>query len=126
MRAVEFEISAGWNEIKRAELVIRSATAGLRLIIANTEVINGRQEVLADNVGKKAKAGMIVLGNIRKGERLVLRVPYTAEGDLVELGVKIEVTYTTTKGEFVFASNPTVPVALPLAVNVQDAFKRDV
>lgn len=39
--------------------------------------------------------------------------------------VKIELTFTTPKGEFFFAANPSVPVALPLAVNVQDVFKRD-
>lgn len=73
--------------MKRGELVIKSATAGLRLVIANVEAISGRPEILSDNVGKKAKAGMIILGDMRRDEKLVLRIPYTAEGELVELGV---------------------------------------
>lgn len=117
-KATEIVLDAGGNDILKGELRVRSATAGLRLMTAELQILEG-QGIVETN----EKPGVMTLNNVKRGRSVRLRVPYTSENELTELSVKVEVDYTTDRGDFFFANKLSVAVVLPLAVNVQDVFK---
>ncbi|KAI9815803.1 MAG: hypothetical protein M1827_002199 [Pycnora praestabilis] len=117
-RSIEIEISSGWNRISRGELRLRSASAGLRLHTAEAEIIDGNPTLASNKRG-----GIIDFENFPEGTSARFRVPYGLENDRSDLSIKMEVAYTTEKGGFLFAANPTISITLPLGVNVQDIFK---
>lgn len=117
-KATEIVLDAGENEVLKGELRLRSATAGLRLMTAELQILEGQGVVSANE-----RPGVITLNNFRMGQTVRLRVPYTSENELTELSVKVEVDYTTDNGDFFFGDKLSVAVVLPLAVNVQDVFK---
>lgn len=117
-KATEIVLDAGRNEVEKGELRVRSSTAGLRLMTSELQILEGQSVV-----GTNEKPGVITLNNLAMGQIVRLRVPYTSENELTELSVKVEVDYTTDKGDFFFGDKLSVAVVLPLAVNVQDVFK---
>lgn len=117
-KATEIVLDAGENEVLKGELRLRSATAGLRLMTGELQILEGQGVVSANE-----KPGVITLNNFGMGQTVRLRVPYTSENELTELSVKVEVDYTTDSGDFFFGDKLSVAVVLPLAVNVQDVFK---
>ncbi|KAI5800421.1 hypothetical protein DFH27DRAFT_514584 [Peziza echinospora] len=120
-RKIEVVLSPGWNNVISADVSIKSATAGLRMMMREVELVTA---LLDTGANVKLEGGKIYLANIPAHKNLTLRIPYSAErGELADLAVKIEVNYTTDTGEYVYSGGGTVGVALPLAVNVQDVFK---
>lgn len=120
-RRVEFVISTGWNHVLSAEMTVKSATAGLRMMMREVELLTH-----AHAPGVALDGGKVKLKDIPPHTDLVLRVPYSAEREIGELGVRVEMVYTTETGEYVYAIQLNVTVALPLVVNVQDVFKKEV
>ncbi|KAF8445104.1 hypothetical protein BGX38DRAFT_1331173 [Terfezia claveryi] len=120
-KKVELVITNGWNHVLSAEVGAKSATAGLRMMMREVELLTH-----AHAPGVDLEDGKVKLKDIPPRTELVLRVPYSAERELGALGVRVEVVYITETGEYTYAVQQTVTVALPLAVNVQDVFKRDV
>jgi trafficking protein particle complex subunit 10 len=119
-RAIEIEISSGWNDITYGELRLRAAKAGLRLHTADAEMVDDPLVEIVD----KTKPGIITFGDFPPHYSAKFRIPYQLDNDLNDLSIKLEVEYTTEKGNFLFASTPEVSIALPLGVNVQDIFKQ--
>lgn len=117
-RSVEIDISSGWNEILKGELRIRSASAGLRLHIAEAMLVDG-----SVTIQEKSRSGVIDFQGLSAASSAKFRVPYAFDSELNELSLKIEVSYVTERGQFFYASNPSVSIVLPLGVNVQDNFK---
>lgn len=117
-KATEIVLDTGGNEVLKGELRVRSATAGLRLMTAELRILEGQGVVKTNE-----KPGVMTLNNLKMGQIVRLRVPYTSENELTELSVKVEVDYTTNSGDFFFGDKLSVAVVLPLAVNVQDVFK---
>ena len=119
-RSVEIEVNTGWNHISQGKILLRAGSAGLRLRTADALLLNGNT-ILVD----RFQPGNIGFGELPADTTMVLRVPYDLESDLKEITIKIEVSYTTEKGDFTYACNPKVPSLLPLGVNVQDMFHED-
>jgi hypothetical protein len=120
-RHVEIECSSGWNEITRAEVRLKSASAGLRLRTANASVASG-DVTITDNT----KPGLVAIGTMAANSSTTLKVPYDMEAILQDLTIRIEVDYYTEHGQSQFFSSFTIPVDLPLDVNVHDHFKKDI
>ncbi|EUC43169.1 hypothetical protein COCMIDRAFT_7340 [Bipolaris oryzae ATCC 44560] len=118
-RHIEVEFSSGWNAIKRADIRLKSASAGLRLRTADASIEDGDIE-LEDN---KQTPGVIAIGEMAAGSAATLKVPYDMETILQDLTVKIDVDYFTENGQFQYTSSFVIPVELPLDVNVHDHFK---
>ncbi|XP_014553540.1 hypothetical protein COCVIDRAFT_107443 [Bipolaris victoriae FI3] len=118
-RHIEVEFSSGWNAIKRADIRLKSASAGLRLRTADASIEAGDIE-LEDN---KQTPGVIAIGEMATGSAATLKVPYDMETILQDLTVKIDVDYFTENGQFQYTSSFVIPVELPLDVNVHDHFK---
>jgi hypothetical protein len=118
-RHIEVECKSGWNNITKAEVRLKSASAGLRLRTANATVVSG--EIALD--GKQAP-GVIAFGAMPAKSTAILKIPYDMETILQDLTIKIEVDYSTDSGLFQYVSAFTVPVELPLDVNVHEHFKQ--
>jgi hypothetical protein len=120
-RTLEIELSTGWNEVQSCELHIRAGTAGLRLQTSEAEVAEGAIKIL-----KKSEAGIIQFNSMDSGKTARLRIPFSLEHQVNDIFLKLEISYTTDKGDFFFAINPQMSIMLPLDVNVEDIFKHNV
>lgn len=70
--------------------------------------------------------GGYAFADMAAGTRSTLRIPYTVEHDSVmSISVKLDVSYTTDNGAYVFSKTQSIPIALALGVNVQDVFKHE-
>jgi hypothetical protein len=119
-RHIEIHCASGSNEITRAEVRLKSASAGLRLRTANSSVPSG--EV---GITDKTKPGLVVIGAMAANSSATLKIPYDMETILQDLNIKIEVDYYTANSQSHYFSSSTIPVDLPLDVNVHDHFKKD-
>lgn len=117
-RHIEIQCSSGWNVITRAEIRLKSASAGLRLRTANVSVVDG--DITIED---KATPGTIVIGAIEAHSSAILKIPYDMETILQDLAIKFEIEYHTENGDFLYLSSSAIPVELPLDVNVHDHFK---
>lgn len=117
-RHLEVECSTGQNQIDRAELHLRSATAGLRLHTADAIVAKGEAQLC------KAKVtGVVEFTNAPADAKITIRIPYDSEDGQRKIAISLDVTYYTSKGNFEYLSNPSLPTELALDVNVNDLFK---
>jgi hypothetical protein len=119
-RHIEIQCTSGWNEITRAEVRLKSASAGLRLRTANASVPAG--EV---GITDKTKPGVVAIGALAANSSATLKIPYDMETILQDLNIRIEIDYYTANGQSHYVSSSTIPVDLPLDVNVHDHFKKD-
>lgn len=118
MRTLELELNSGRNDIKSGTMRVRPATAGLRLRIAEAEVVEGELEVAANN-----DSGVIEFTKLPPQSFVRLRIPYTVEEAFTTLSARAEVGYETEQGRFAFSTVHSVVATLPVSVNVQDVFK---
>ncbi|KAJ5806435.1 uncharacterized protein N7503_004037 [Penicillium pulvis] len=121
MRTLELELSSGRNDIKSGTVRVRPATAGLRLRIAEAEVVEGELDVVANN-----DSGTIEFTQLPTRSFVRLRIPYTVEEAFTTLSARAEVTYETEKGRFASSTMHNVVATLPISVNVQDIFKDEI
>ncbi|OOO09366.1 TRAPP II complex, TRAPPC10 [Aspergillus oryzae] len=121
MRTLELELGSGWNDIKSATLRVRPATAGLRLRIAEAEVVEGDIKISADS-----ETGYIEFSQLGPNSFVRFRIPYTTEEHHPTLSARAEVGYETTNGRFSYSSLHSIVSGLPISVNVQDTFKDQV
>ncbi|CAK7275457.1 hypothetical protein SEPCBS119000_006703 [Sporothrix epigloea] len=117
---LELALLSGWNNIENCEMRIRAATGGLRLITTDAKVSDSVHTFSAPVEG-----GIVRFDAISANTVLRISFPFSVEQDLLELCLKVDVTYTTANGVFHFFKMPCVSTSLPLGVNVQDVFKHD-
>lgn len=119
LRHVEITCTTGANDVERAEIRLKSASAGLRLRTADVSV-----ESEHGAVEDSSKPGIIAIGELPANSSITLKIPYDMETILQDLAVKTEIDYFTANGQFQYFSSFTIPVELPLDVNVHDHFKQ--
>ncbi|KAF3931143.1 hypothetical protein ABW20_dc0109740 [Dactylellina cionopaga] len=127
LRTIEIEIDSGNTVVERVEMKIKSLTAGLRLLVSDVLVVNSSDGNSDDTELEFEEGGLIKIGSKSEDKRLrnvTLRIPYKSDGDLVELSIRLEAHLTTDTADYKYITTPSVPVALPLSVNVQDIFTR--
>lgn len=100
------------------EIRLKSASAGLRLRTANATTTSGDAQVL-----EKPSPGVMRIGGIPANTNATFQIPYETETMLPDLTVRMEIDYFTEHGQFQYYSSFTIPVELPLDVNVHDHFK---
>jgi hypothetical protein len=120
-RHIEIECTSGWNEITRADVRLKSASAGLRLRTASASVVSGDVPIV-----DKTKPGLVAIGAMAANTTATLKIPYDMEAILQDLTIRIEVDYFVKEGQSQYFSSFTIPVDLPLDVNVHDHFKQNV
>lgn len=121
MRTLELELYSGRNDVKSGTIRVRPATAGLRLRLAETEVVDGKLEIDANH-----ETGIIEFSQLAPRSFVRLRVPYTMEEALSTLSARVEIGYETDQGRFASSASFSVVSTLPISVNVQDIFKDEV
>lgn len=119
-RSINVELSSGENDISQGKLLLRAASAGLRLHTAKALVDKGELKIT-----DKIQPGTITFDGLPVGTTAYIRVPYSVENDLKDIVVRLEVTYPTPEGDFTYACNSKISILLPLAINVQDIFKQN-
>ncbi|KAF2688814.1 TMEM1 family protein-like protein [Lentithecium fluviatile CBS 122367] len=117
-RHIEIKCTTGWNEIQRAEIRLKSGSAGLRLRTANAASVSADVKIT-----DRPSPGILTIGDIPADTVTTFKVPYETETVLPDLTVKLEIDYYTEHGQFQYHSIFTIPVELPLDVNVHDHFK---
>lgn len=118
-KSIVVKICSGWNEITHGRLSLRAASAGLRLHTARAEIRNGITAVT-----DKSQPGSISFDQLDSNITVDINVPYSLESDLKEIAVRAEVTYTTERGEYVYACGSKISTVLPITINVRDVFKK--
>ncbi|KAJ6256519.1 hypothetical protein Dda_8381 [Drechslerella dactyloides] len=129
MRTVQVELSTDNTIVERVEMKVKSLTAGLRLLLSEIQVVNQHDDSApVDDVALSfGEHGLIKLASTASEKRLgnvVLRIPYKSDGDLTDLSVRLEAHLATDTSQYTYVATPSVPVSLPLSVNVQDIFTR--
>lgn len=121
MRTLELELHSGWNDIQSGSIRVRPATAGLRLRVAEIEVVEGEIEVRPSG-----ESGGIEFSRLEADTLVRLRIPYTVEEPHPTLSARAEISYETSRGRFFYSSTHSIVSGLPISVNVQDTFKDQV
>ncbi|KAL2041608.1 hypothetical protein N7G274_005392 [Stereocaulon virgatum] len=119
-RLIKLEIVNGKEQVTKGKLLLRAASAGLRLHTAEAVVLDSDFEIT-----DKTQPGSISFGGLPADTTASIRIPYGLESDLRDIVVRMEVMYTTSEGDFAYACNSKIPIFLPLAINVQDVFKQN-
>jgi hypothetical protein len=117
-RTLQIRCSSGWNDIRNAEIHLRSASAGLRLRTADATVVGELAKLV-----KPKTPGVIEVLEMPSGSVTTIHIPYNLEDDLREISIGLDVTYVTPEEKFEYMSNPTIRTELPVDVNVHDFFK---
>ncbi|CAK7231455.1 hypothetical protein SCUCBS95973_007922 [Sporothrix curviconia] len=117
---LELALLTGWNDVRHCEMRIRAATGGLRLITTESKVVGSTH-----TFAKPVEGGIVCFDNVTSNTTLRISFPFSIEQDVLELCLKVDVTYTTANGTFLFSKSPSVSTSLALGVNVQDVFKHD-
>ncbi|KAI0482695.1 hypothetical protein GGR56DRAFT_663487 [Xylariaceae sp. FL0804] len=115
---VDVELDTGWNDLTKAGLRVKAATGGLRLLASEAKCLD--PDI---TFSKPPEGGLFSFDAIPKCKTIRVRFPYTLEQETSDITIRIEVSYETEHGSFVFAKTPTIHAALALGVNVQDVFK---
>ena len=119
-RSIKVDIINGKHHISRGKLLLRAASAGLRLHTA--EAVVQESELKIED---QSQPGTISLGGLAADATASVKVPYSIESDLRDIVVRMEMMYTTVQGDFTYAYNSKISNLLPLAINVQDVFKQN-
>ncbi len=83
-KSVEVIISSGWNDVARAELRVRAASAGLRLQTADARTSKGPVRII-----NRPRPGVLELGTIPANTTVRMKIPYALEQDLRDLSVRL-------------------------------------
>ncbi|KAI3333088.1 trafficking protein particle complex subunit 10 [Ustulina deusta] len=116
--SVDVELDTGWNDLKKAEIRIKAATGGLRLLSSQAKCLDS-----CFGFSRPPEGGVLCVDSIPAKTKMRIWLPYTLEQDTPSISLRIEVSYETEHGNFFFAKTPAVRTSLALGVNVQDVFK---
>ncbi|KAI1074535.1 trafficking protein particle complex subunit 10 [Whalleya microplaca] len=115
---VDMELDSGWNDLTGAEVRVKAATGGLRLVTSEAKCLGSSVDF-----SKKPEGGLFSFETIPRGTIVRIRFPYTVEQEILSVSIRVEVSYTTEDGKFFLSKTPAIQTALALGVNVQDVFK---
>ncbi|KAI1477748.1 trafficking protein particle complex subunit 10 [Daldinia eschscholtzii] len=115
---VDIELDPGWNNLATAEVRVKAATGGLRLLTSEAKCVSS-----SASFSQPPEGGLFHFDSISQNDIVRIRFPFTVEQEALNISIRIDVSYTTENGTFFFTKTPTIETALALGVNVQDIFK---
>ncbi|KAF2432160.1 hypothetical protein EJ08DRAFT_136502 [Tothia fuscella] len=121
IRTLEIRCFSGWNDVEKAEIHLRSASAGLRLRTADASLVS-----TVAKLAKPKTPGVLEILDMPPSNDATLHIPYNLEDDLHEISLRLDISYTTPKGKFEHWSHPTISTELAVDVSVHDFFKASV
>jgi hypothetical protein len=121
-RRINLQVYTNGNEIRDCKISTKAATAGLRLRVHHTEMIDEEDDSTVEMV--LDKDGDTRLSNIAPNSTVNLAIPYTLEStDTMLLVMNLQLTYSTPHGTFIYYDSVSINTILPISVNVQELFK---
>lgn len=118
-------IHSGQNTIKGGKIMLKSVTAGLKLMSLRAESEKQINDTTVIST-VEGKPPMIHFGILQPYSNLTVTVPYIIEFDVKNLRLKAFIDYTTESGEtYTYVIDQNLDIALALSVNVQDFHKLD-
>ncbi|TGJ79819.1 hypothetical protein E0Z10_g8937 [Xylaria hypoxylon] len=118
--SVDIELDTGWNTLKKAEIRVKAATGGLRLLSSEAKCLDS-----SFDFSRPPEGGVFCVNSIPARTKMKIRLPYSLEQDTPSISLRIEVSYETEHGSYFFSKTPAVHTSLALGVNVQDVFKHN-
>ncbi|KAJ8115870.1 hypothetical protein ONZ43_g4568 [Nemania bipapillata] len=115
---VDIELDTGWNHVIKAEIRVKAATGGLRLLSTEAKWVDSSFQF-----SQPPEGGVFYVDSIPAKTISRIRLPYTLEQDTPNISLRIEVSYETKHGSYFFSKTPAINTGLALGVNVQDVFK---
>ena len=117
-RSLMVEVQSGYNDVFDAHLVLRPASAGLRLHTSRAKVDDSGD----DMVGNES-SGVVTLRHVEGNKRSTVTIPYELEHDLAKIHLRVEISYNKSDDCFVYVQRAIIELGLSIAVNVQESFK---
>ena len=124
-RSLFIELDTGWNEVEECTVLLKAASAGLRLQV---QAAHGSDRTGAIKVehSEDSDGHYLCLGELARHSEASLQVPFSQENpDATLLAARLQIEYRTKDGTFSLHQNVSVSTILPVSVNVQDNFKED-
>ncbi|ETI24020.1 hypothetical protein G647_03389 [Cladophialophora carrionii CBS 160.54] len=126
VRRLLLQVRPGRNNIKQCKLRLRTATAGLRLNIHDSKLVDERRKSVCLSTAREGDALLMIMNDLGPDSVTDVEIPYTMEvASEPAVTLRIEANYETDEGTFTFHDTLFVKVILPVTVNVQDVFRRD-
>ncbi|GAP92062.1 putative cis-Golgi transport protein particle complex subunit [Rosellinia necatrix] len=118
--SVDIELDTGWNSLNKAEIRVKAATGGLRLLTSEAKRLDS-----TSGFSRPPEGGVFWIDSTPAKATIRIQFPYTLEQDTPSISIRIEVSYETEHGNYFFSKTPVVHTSLALGVNVQDVFKHN-
>lgn len=123
-RKINLHLYSNDNNIRECKISTKPATAGLRLRVYQTELVDHQEDVSVKMT--LDEDGDVRLSNIESNTDVNLAIPYTLENsDTMLLVTNLQITYSTAEETYVYYGSVSVNTILPIGVNVQEIFRAD-
>ncbi|KIV88010.1 hypothetical protein PV10_09187 [Exophiala mesophila] len=123
-RRLCIEILSGHNNVKQCRIRLKTATAGLRLNIHDSVLLDGDKPSHCLRTAREGDTLMMMVDELEPQTCTMVELPYTIEVQSeAAISIRIDATYETDSGTFHLYDVVTINVLLPLAVNVQDVYR---
>lgn len=118
-------IKISWHSTcEEVMLKIKPSTAGCRLDIQATTLVQGTPELCRTELSESGQ--IILLGNTTDTALTTLAIPYSVDHAAIPtISISTELTYKRAGQECKSLQELSILVALPLSVNVQESFQKD-
>ncbi|KAG9771840.1 hypothetical protein ABEF93_007643 [Exophiala dermatitidis] len=124
IRRLLVTIRPGDNDVKQCKLRLKTATAGLRLNIHDSQLLGGEPNTAALRTAREGDALILIVDDLRSGSPTEVEIPYTTEVQTEpSVVLRIDASYETQQGVFTLYDTAVVNVILPVTVNVQDVVR---
>ncbi|KAF7507617.1 hypothetical protein GJ744_010287 [Endocarpon pusillum] len=125
-RSMQIEMKTGWNEIQACTLSMKSGTPGLRLRLHDAKVQAANGLETPSLTGHRESTQAIQVTHCPADSEYKFLIPYTVENaDIPVISARLDIEYSTAKGNFLYSSVVAINTILPVSVNVQDLFKEN-
>ncbi|KAK5045083.1 hypothetical protein LTR84_010231 [Exophiala bonariae] len=123
-RRLCIELRPGQNEITQCKLRLKTATAGLRLNVHDTRVLDCQRSPDTLRTAREGDTLLVVIDDLKPDTLTAIEMPYTLEiASTASIVIRVEAGYETQRGQFMLYETAAVNVLLPVTVNVQDVYR---
>lgn len=120
-RHLHLKVSAGDLDVQQCQLRFTSLNDDFRPDISSARVLS----TVATAQDSVTQAQEKVLGDLPRKTTLIVEIPYEALATIRTVSASVQLEYTLAGVPCKFGDKVATEIQLPLAVNVQDFFRRD-
>lgn len=120
-RQIALSLQLGAHEVKECSLKIESLSMDFELDFSAATLTGNTNSSRLEPKGES----LLQIEGLQPYSKLTLDVPYKAKVPVLEIALLITVSYTLAMVEHVIVQRVATDLYLPLAVNVQDFFRKE-